>query len=119
MQTAINLYGRASSYGVSETTTESTYAIANIYRDFSKALLESERPKNLNKQELEQYKILLEDQAFPFEDKAIEFLETNMGQVKNGIYDEWIQKSLVKLKELFPTRYNRETKLDDYINVLH
>lgn len=119
MQNAINLYGRASSYGVSETTTEATYAIAEIYRAFSKSLLESERPKNLNKQEQEQYKILLEDQAFPFEDKAIEFLETNMAQVKNGIYDEWIQKSLAKLKELFPTRYNREVKLDEYINVLH
>ncbi len=119
MQNATNLYGRASSYGVSETTTEATYAIAEIYRAFSKSLLESERPKNLNKQEQEQYKILLEDQAFPFEDKAIEFLETNMTQVKNGIYDEWIQKSLAKLKELFPTRYNREAKLDEYINVLH
>lgn len=119
MQNAINLYGRASSYGVSETTTEATYSIAEIYRAFSKALLESERPKNLNKQEQEQYKILLEDQAFPFEDKAIEFLETNLTQVKNGIYDEWIQKSLGKLKELFPARYNREQKLDEYINVLH
>jgi len=119
MQRAINLYGRASSYNVAETATAATHSIADIYNEFSIALLESERPKNLDDDELEQYQILLEDQAFPFEEKAIEFYEINLGYVKNGIYDEWVQKSHAQLRTLFPARYQRKAKLDGYINVLH
>lgn len=119
MQSAVVLYGKVSSYGVAETATEATYAIGEIYREFSKALLESERPRNLSKTENEQYKILLEDQAFPFEEKAIEFYEANLGHIKTGHYDDWVAKSVSRLKILFPTRYNREALLDAYINVLH
>jgi len=119
MQRAVNLYGRASSYGIPSVATEATYSIAEIYRAFSKSLLTSERPKNLSKAELDQYNILLEDKSFPFEDKAIEFFATNLHHVKDGIYDDWIQKSYAKLKELYPARYNRDVKLEPYINVLH
>lgn len=117
MLKAVNYYGQASQYGISEIVTQSTYSIARIYGDFSKALLNSERPKKLNAEELEQYQILLEDQAFPFEEKAIEFYETNLARVKDGIYTDWIKQSHAKLKELFPARYNREAKMDAYINV--
>jgi tetratricopeptide (TPR) repeat protein len=116
MQDAVLLYGQASVYGISEISTESTYAIGSIYRDFSIALLESERPKSLNGEELEQYDILLEDQAFPFEEKAIEFYETNLSRTKNGIYDEWIKKSYLTLTELFPVRYKRKGKIETYIS---
>ncbi len=119
MQKAINLYGRASSYNMAETATEATHSIAEIYHEFSIALLESEQPDNLNDDELEQYQILIEDQAFPFEEKAIEFYEINLSYVKDDIYDEWIKKSYEKLRKLFPVRYQREARLDGYINVLH
>jgi len=117
MQEAIKLYGQTSAFGISETATESTYAIAQIYQDFSKALLESERPKKLKGEQLEQYNILLEDQAYPFEDKAIEFNEINLSRIKTGVYDDWVSKSLTKLKELFPVKYNRKSKIDGYIDV--
>lgn len=119
MQKAVEFYGRASTYGIAETSTEATYAIAEIYRDFSISLLKSERPKGLKGDDLEQYQILLEDRAFPFEEKAIEFFETNLSRVHNGVYNEWIKKSYSQLVELFPARYKREARLDDYISVLH
>lgn len=119
MQKAVKLYGQASKYGVADTATESTHAIADIYKSFSKDLLTSERPKGLSGDELEQYVILLEDKAFPFEDKAIEFYEANMSHIKDGVYDKWVKQSHAQLKELFPTRYKRSVKLDRFINVLH
>jgi tetratricopeptide (TPR) repeat protein len=119
MQEAVNLYGQASSYRISETATEAVHTIGDIYLGFSKALLESERPTNLDALELEQYNILLEDQAFPFEEKAIEFYETNLTHVKDGVFDNWILQSQTRLAELYPARYNRDLKLDAYINVLH
>lgn len=119
MQDSVNYYARASSYGVAETATEATYAIATIYNDFSQALLTSEVPKHLNDDEKEQYLFLLEDQAFPFEEKAIEFFEVNLFYTQDDIYDQWIQKSHRVLQQLFPIKYQREPKVEDFINVLH
>ncbi|MBE9568078.1 MAG: tetratricopeptide repeat protein [Proteobacteria bacterium] len=119
MQKAVKLYGYASKYKVYEASTEATYSIALIYKNFSKALLDSDRPKSLNAEELDQYEILLEDQAFPFEDKAIEFFEINLARVQDGLYNSWIQKSLHELTDLFPARYARKPKTDSYVNILH
>ena len=55
--------------------------------------------KNLDAIELEQYEILLEDQAFPFEAKAIEFYETNLGRIKDGAYNNWIEKKSQSAKD--------------------
>lgn len=119
MQRAVRFYGQASKHGIAETATESTYKIGEIYQSFSKDLLNSERPKGLSKDELEQYVILLEDKAFPFEDKAIEFYEANMAHIRDGIYNEWVKKSHNNLKRLFPARYNRISKLDSVIDEIH
>lgn len=119
MQNAVKLYAKASKYKVFEMVTESTHKIASIYKSFSKALLDSERPKNLNEEELNQYEILLEDQAFPFEDKAIEFYEINLSRIKDGYYNDWITKSHERLIQLFPTRYKREPKQDVYISAIN
>ena len=115
MQQSVKLYGQASINKVYDITTEATFSIAKIYQDFSHALLKSDRPRNLNEEELDQYEILLEDQAFPFEDKSIEFFEINLSRVRDGLYNDWIEKSLEKLKVLFPVRYGREPKKDDYV----
>ncbi len=115
MQEAVKLYGQASTYGIAEITTQATYSIGEIYNNFSVALLDSERPKNLNEDELEQYEILLEDQAFPFEEKAIEFYEANLARTQDGIYDDYVSRSFEQLVELFPVRYQRKGKIDAYI----
>ena len=112
MQDAINLYGQASAYRIANITTESTYAIGNIYQHFSKALLDSERPANLSADELDQYNILIEDQAFPFEEKAIEFHEINVARSRDNTESKWITESFNALKVLFPSRYARIGKAD-------
>ena len=117
MQQAITYYGQASNYGIAEMTTESTFAIADIYLNFSQSLLDSERPKHLKGEELEQYDILIEDQAFPFEDKAIEFHEVNLSRIKTGLFNDWVSKSLSELKSLFPAKYARRSKLEGHIDV--
>ena len=75
MEEALKAYEVAADYGVADVTTAATYRIATVYRDFGKALMTSERPKKLSKLELEQYNVLLEEQADPFEEKAIELHE--------------------------------------------
>ena len=92
-------------YGDAATITRAGYRIGEIYYDFSKALMKSERPRGLNAEELEQYDILLEEQAFPFEEKAISAHETNAKRIRKGIYDEWVKRSYASLSRLRPVRY--------------
>lgn len=105
MRTAIDSYTKLVEYQVGEVTAAATFYIAEIYYEFSVALLESERPTNLNEEELEQYELVIEDQAYPFEEKAINVHEKNMELLDVGIYNEWIDKSISKLAVLLPARY--------------
>ena len=105
MEEALAAYGKAADYGIAEVTTAANYEIAELYHALSKDLYASERPAELNADELEQYDILLEEQAFPFEEEAIELHETNAARTADGIYDEWVRKSLSALVELLPGRY--------------
>jgi len=118
MKKAVNAFASVLRYKIAETSTEATHKIGVIYNEFSKALMKSERPKNLNAEELEQYNILLEEQAFPFEEKAIEFYQSNLKRTRDSIYDKWVKKSVDNLAKLYPGRYLREEKLELVIDAL-
>lgn len=112
MEEALKAYSVATDFGVAEVTTAATYRIATIYRDFGKALMASERPKKLKKVEREQYDVLLEEQAFPFEEKAIELHELNVQRTSQGLYDSWIKNSFDALRELKPIRYGKAERIE-------
>jgi tetratricopeptide (TPR) repeat protein len=107
LEAALVAYGRAADYAIAPVTTAASYAMADLYRDFGRALLASERPRELGAEELEQYDLLLEEQAFPFEEKAIAIHERNARRTAEGLYDEWVRKSYAALAELNPGRYAR------------
>ena len=108
LEAALATYGRAESYGIAQITTAAAYAIADLYRELGRSLLESDRPDDLDADELEQYEVLLEEQAFPFEEKAIALHERNARHAAQGIYDEWVQQSYAALAQLKPARYARD-----------
>ncbi|HEY2560118.1 MAG TPA: tetratricopeptide repeat protein [Caldimonas sp.] len=107
MEEALKAYSVAAEYGVADVTTAATYRIASVYRDFGKALMTSERPKKLSKAELDQYNVMLEEQAFPFEEKATELHELNARRAATGVYDKWVKSSFDALRELRPVRYGK------------
>ena len=100
-------YQKTADYGVSTFATEAGYRMADIYAQLSRDLMDSDRPDGLNELELEQYDILLEEQAFPFEDNAIDIHEQNASRSWNGLYDDWVKSSFVSLKKLLPGRYDK------------
>ncbi len=118
MQESIEAYTQASNYGIEAVTTASTYRIAEIYNDFSRSLFASERPKGLSPDELEQYDILLEEQAYPFEEKAIGIHEVNALRASSGVYDRWVKESFAALANLSPVRYGKVEKSEVLINVI-
>lgn len=118
-QRALKAYQRAAGYKVADVATAANYAIAALYADFGKALLESERPRGLRGAALAEYDVLLEEQAMPFEEKAIELHEINASRTTDGIYDQWVQKSLAALAELMPARYAKMERGESIVESIH
>jgi tetratricopeptide (TPR) repeat protein len=118
MESALKAYALAADYGVADVSTAATYRIANVYREFGKALVTSERPKKLSKLELEQYDVLLEEQAFPFEEKATEFHEVNARRAAIGVYDQWVKASFEALRELRPVRYGKVERVEGVVDAI-
>ncbi len=117
MQKAIDAYSKAIGYQVQEVTTESTFQIAEIYHDFAKSLMNSQRPGGLSEEELEEYDLLLEEQAIPFEEKAIDIHLANFKRIPAGTYDESTKKSLRALGELMPFRFAKMESSDSYVEI--
>jgi hypothetical protein len=90
--------------------------MAELYSAFSTALLESQRPVDLEAAELQAYELALEEEAFPFEERAIEVHEKNLELMAAGIYDAWIEKSLARLADLVPGRYAKFEESSGWID---
>ena len=118
LEVALKAYATAADYGIAEVSTAATFQTAELYRDFGKALMASQRPKGLKKDELEQYNVLLEEQAFPFEEKAIEVHEINARRTTQGVYDSWVRDSIAALGQLRPARYGKVERAERTVDAI-
>ena len=119
-EAAVEALNRAGSYGYSDTTTAATYEIGNAYHDFARAIANSEPPAKLqSSDELQQYKLLLEDQAEPFDEQAIKAHEANLQRVNDGLWTPSIRKSADALGELSPAQYGKHEQREDAYESLH
>ena len=118
LESTLAQYEQAAAYDVAIVTTAAAYQTAQLYTHLGKALMQSERPKNLSAEALEEYNILLEDQAYPFEEQAIALHETNAARIESGMYDAWIEKSLHELARLVPGKYAWQERSTDYVAAL-
>jgi tetratricopeptide (TPR) repeat protein len=105
MDVTLKSLGVLVDYQVGEVTAAATFYMAEVYYGFNRALMESERPTDLGGAQLQEYELVLEENAFPFEEKAIGVHEKNIELIRAGIYNAWIEKSLEKLAQLMPARY--------------
>jgi TolA-binding protein len=118
MEEVLKAYAAAADYGVAEVSTAATFHTAEVYHEFGQSLMSSERPKALSGDELEQYNVLLEEQSFPFEEKAIAMHEANVHHSAEGIYDQWIKNSYAALAQLRPLRYGKAETSEDTIDAI-
>jgi len=112
LEEALNAYALASEPGVADVSTAVTFQVASLYSDFGKAIMASQRPKKLSAVEREQYDVLLEEQALPFEEKASDMHEVNARRAASGIYDTWVQRSFDALAQMLPVRYGRRERAE-------
>jgi TolA-binding protein len=119
MEEVIDAYTGAADYGVAEVTTESTFRLAQVYESFADDVMDSERPKDLDADALEQYELLLEEQVFPIEEKAIDLYKANTDRTSDGIWDEWVERSFNRLAGLLPARYAKLERSEDVVTALY
>jgi len=119
MEDVLKVYGKAAEYGVAEVTTAATFRLAEVYQQMGADLMTSERPADLDAETLEQYEFLLEEQAYPFEEKAIELFQANTDRAAEGVYDDWVRKSFEELAILMPARFAKLERSEDVITAIY
>jgi tetratricopeptide (TPR) repeat protein len=107
--------GQLVDYEIADVTAAATYYMAETYFNFSRSLVESERPTDLKPAELQEFEEALDEEAFPFEEKAIDVHEKNLELLQDGVFNEWTQKSLGRLTELMPGRYAKHETSSDFL----
>jgi len=115
MDTALAAFEKLVNYEVAEVTAAATFYMAETYREFSTALMESERPEGLSAAEKTDYELVIEEEAWPFEERAIEVHEANFELLAAGVYNPWVQKSLNELAVMMPGRYAKNESSEGFL----
>lgn len=115
MKAANDAFGKLVGYEVGDVTAAATYYIAEAYFNFSESLKKSERPRDLDELEAEQYEEALDEQSYPFEEKSIQIHEKNLRLMDVGVYNPWIEKSLARLATIMPGRYAKFEESSGFI----
>ena len=115
----VDAYQRVVAFGVADFVTAANFQIADMYVALSRSIMDSDRPAGLSALELEQYEILLEEQAYPFEEQAIELHEVNLRRMWQGSSDQWTERSLGALRVLMPGRFDKNEVQVAYVDAIH
>lgn len=118
MDDTIEAMGDLVDYEIADVTAAATYYMAETYFDFSRSLIESERPKDLKPAELREFEEALDEEAFPFEEKAINVHEKNVEMLRAGFFNSWTEKSLGRLAQLMPGRYAKPEASNGFLGAL-
>ena len=102
----LSAYGEVIAVG-SPRWSEAAFArIGEAYRNFNKGLLDAPMPRGLDREQQELYRSMLESQALPLEDKAVEaFAKAIAISRTTGVYSEWVVKAQDLLREYQPDAY--------------
>ncbi len=99
LKEALTGYTAAAKYRIGDVTTEAIYKMGEMLEHLKEAILGSEKPAELTPEQLEEYDNMLEEQASPFEEKAISTYEGDVSKTtEEGIYNEWSRKSYERRK---------------------
>ncbi len=105
LEQGIAWLNRAAEAGFVETVPEATFATAGGYGDLARALAHAPPPRGLDELEQEEFRMLLEEQAFGFEELAIQWHESNLARLREDIWNRWIAASAQALAQMVPARY--------------
>ena len=118
LKQAVSYYQQVFGFGLAEFVPKANYQLASMYQLLAADVLASQLPKGLDELAAEEYSILLEELAYPFEEKAIELYISNAERAWQGVYDEWVKKSFSALATLEPAKFDKTEKQPEVIHAL-
>jgi tetratricopeptide (TPR) repeat protein len=112
LQTVIRDFVAAGNYRTADVITASNFFIGRALELFKEDILSSPKPEGLTPPEMEEYELLLQEMAFPFEAKALDAYRVNIQRsVKLELLDPWIEKTFERMAELAPWSYLRSESI--------
>ncbi|MBI5599346.1 MAG: tetratricopeptide repeat protein [Deltaproteobacteria bacterium] len=103
---------------IPELLPEIFFSMGTAFENFRDAVLRSERPSDMTEDELREYNFLIEETAYPYEDRAVGAYTSGMKTgLSQKLFDEWVDKSLERLAILRPALYKRQFEEDNAIPV--
>lgn len=116
LENATTRYQAAADSGIFEFVTMNTYKIAELYQRFAKELRESPRPAGLAAEEEDFYAEILDEQALPFDEMAMDLHYSNLERAWEGEFDSWIGQSFARMRQLNPRRFAKSELIVSYGN---
>ncbi|WNO10722.1 tetratricopeptide repeat protein [Teredinibacter sp. KSP-S5-2] len=114
LQNATERYQMAADYGILEFVTSSSFKIAGLYQKFASELRGAPIPSGLSSQDKQAYMGILEEQALPFMQLAVDLHQGNIERAWDGKYNNWIENSFAEMRKLQPARYNKQEATVNY-----
>lgn len=114
LNNATSHYQDSTDSGVFEFVTMSAYKIAALYQDFSQALRTAPKPTGLGDEEQTIYAEIINEQAQPFEELAMELHQSNVNRGWEGEFNQWIRQSFEQMSRLQPTRFAKSEIIVSY-----
>jgi len=93
---------------------QALYGLGQLKLEFAKALMDSERPSGLSELALEEYDMLLEEQAFPFEEQGLAYHKLNLERLWSGTNNQYSRDSLKQLQAYLPGQYQRDELVEGF-----
>ncbi|MEM6733395.1 MAG: tetratricopeptide repeat protein, partial [Myxococcota bacterium] len=111
LKTIEGRYGEILQFKQVDWTMASLYRIGNLYQNFANSIIQAPCPKEIKRQArslgmtqeevCDEYRILLEEQSFTIEDKAVAAYETTITKARElQVKNDWTKKTLVALNKL-------------------
>lgn len=114
LKLASDRYEKAADFGFLEFVCESGYKLAGLYEHLSDSLNNAPAPKGLSADDLNRYRTILAEQATPLTELATDMHLANAERAWEGDFNEWIDLSFTKLKELMPERFDKQELIVSY-----
>ncbi|MDD9892105.1 MAG: tetratricopeptide repeat protein [Gammaproteobacteria bacterium] len=111
MRAAIDAWNTVQGYRFADQASEAAHHQAEIQANLADSLIYSQRPNGLSELALDEYELLLEEQAEPFESSAIKGHEgVTQLLIDQDILDEWVRKSVKRLGDLYPSVWSKKER---------
>ena len=120
LEDAMDGYKQAAEYNVAEVTTAATYEMAELYRTLAHDVMSFGAAEEPQGRRARGVQLAAGGAGVPVRGAGHQGARAeHRSRAKDGVYDEWVQKSFKVLAELKPARYGKTEMTQDVVTTLN